>query len=196
MVSHLLTSLATGFSSYQKVVDAKLCLLSCPVTPVASNVQKRKQDQGWINSVMQPKEWNRNSFLQKLSRSLSHFTASPPPCWLKTSNYIIGSAAQYKGRVPHSDPDHSVVTAVWPQNTTTSRSWDQNSKLTQLHRNTKFFYNHKWSGSIIHWDNDMSGRTTALGRTAKYLCSVATQRKWFAKLTATIVFNLFQFVDC
>lgn len=50
--------------------------------------------------------------------------------------------------------------------------------------------------SIIHIDDDMSGRTTALGRTAEYLRSATAQRKQFAKLTATIVFKLFQFVDC
>lgn len=39
----------------------------------------------------------------------------------------------------------------WPQNKTSSRSQDQNSKSTQVHRNTKFFYDHKWSGAQIYY---------------------------------------------
>lgn len=40
---------------------------------------------------------------------------------------------------------------MWPQNKTSSRSWVQNSKCTQLHRNTKFFYDHKWSEAQIYY---------------------------------------------
>lgn len=184
-------------SPYQKAVNAKLCLLSCPVTPVAPSIQKRKQDQGLINSIVQLKQWNLKGFLQKLYRSLSHFT-SPPSCCLKIGNYIIGSAAQHKGRVPPSDleqarsqcGDHRTRLALDPRTRTPNLlrfTGTPSSFMTTSDQELR---------SIIHWDDDMSGRTTALGRTAKYLCSITTQRKWFAKLTATIVFNLFQFVDC
>lgn len=95
--------MATRFPSYEKAVDAKLCFLFCPGTPVASDAQKSKQDQELINSIAQLKQQNFKVFLQKLYGSPSHFKTSPHSWWLKISSYIIGAAAQFKGRERLSD---------------------------------------------------------------------------------------------
>lgn len=148
------------------------------------SIQKHKQDWGWISSIALLEWWS-------LKKSFTDFC----PIW-QHHNLPAG----WKLATPNKFQLHSTGVLHWSRAglDLALDSGSKNPNPTQPHKTPSSFMttSDQELRSIIHVDDDMSGRTTALGRTAEYLRSVTTQRKPLAKLTATIVFKLFQFVGC